>query len=218
MAPEFEDLPFFERPDLTPYLVHLTKNTKAENDRSAFENLVNILKTGKIRGSKNKKGKGFIKGTHPAACFMDVPFYALKYILNDKNSRPSKPRYEAFGVFVIKKNAYRKGCRPVLYLSNSELKKLCIPEDQWWRVVRFEASSDGWISWLHEREWRSEGDYPLSPKSGVLVKNSVYAEKLVRLLARDPEKFKVHPRAIIPLTILCQGLPQLPKNKKKKRK
>ena len=28
--PEFEDLPFFERPDLSPYLVHLTKNTRAE--------------------------------------------------------------------------------------------------------------------------------------------------------------------------------------------
>ena len=25
MRPEFEDLPFFERPNLTPYLIHLTK-------------------------------------------------------------------------------------------------------------------------------------------------------------------------------------------------
>lgn len=30
MHPEFEDLPFFERPDLTPFLIHLTKNTKGE--------------------------------------------------------------------------------------------------------------------------------------------------------------------------------------------
>ena len=85
-------------------------------------------------------------------------------------------------------------------------------------MVRFEASSDGWISWLHEREWRSKGDYPLSPKPGVLVRNSVYAEKLRKLLAKEPKKFKVHPRAIIPLTILCQGLPQLPKSEKKKGK
>ena len=28
--PEFEDLPFYDRPDLTPYLVHLTKNSKKE--------------------------------------------------------------------------------------------------------------------------------------------------------------------------------------------
>jgi hypothetical protein len=44
--------------------VHLTKNTKAENGRSAFKNLVKILRTGKILGSENKKGKGFIKGPH----------------------------------------------------------------------------------------------------------------------------------------------------------
>jgi hypothetical protein len=34
--PEFEDLPFFERPDLSPYLVHLTKNTRVDDDYSAY--------------------------------------------------------------------------------------------------------------------------------------------------------------------------------------
>ena len=63
MRPEFEDLPFFERPDLTPYLIHLTKNTKAD-DYSAYNNLVNILLTGKVWGSD--KEKGFIKSPHPA--------------------------------------------------------------------------------------------------------------------------------------------------------
>lgn len=42
---EFERLPFEERPDLTPYLVHLTKE---KNGRSAFGNLVKILKAGKV--------------------------------------------------------------------------------------------------------------------------------------------------------------------------
>ena len=46
--PDFEELPFFERLDLTPYLIHLTKNTKAKDDCSAFDNLVNILRTGRI--------------------------------------------------------------------------------------------------------------------------------------------------------------------------
>jgi hypothetical protein len=68
--PEFEDLPFYERPDLTPYLVHLTKNTKQEGGYSAFENLVNILQEGKIRASDSSKG--FIKGRRRATCFMDV--------------------------------------------------------------------------------------------------------------------------------------------------
>lgn len=216
MRPGFEDLPFFERPDLTPYLIHLTKNTKADDDYSAYNNLVNILLAGKIWGSE--KERGFIKGPHSAACFMDVPFYSLKYMLNDENSDPIDPRYEAFGVFVTKKHAYRKGCRPVLYLSDVEKMQLCIPQDELWRVVRFEASDNGWISWLHEREWRCKGDYELPPDAGVLVKNSGYAERLSLRLKKDGQKFKVHPRAIIPLTILCQGLPQLPSSEKKEKK
>ena len=216
MRPEFEDLPFFERPDLSPYLVHLTKNTMAEDDYSAYNNLVNILLTGRVWGSDTKKG--FIKGPRPAACFMDVPFYSLKYILNGENSDPVDPRYEAFGVFVTKKHAYRKGCRPVLYLSDAEKKQLSIPEDQLWRVVRFEADKNGWISWLHEREWRCLGDYPLPHDAGVLVKNSSYVERLNERIRKEPGKFKVRLRAIIPLTILCQGLPNLPRSLTNKRK
>jgi hypothetical protein len=211
MRPDFEDLPFFERPDLTPYLIHLTKNTEADDEYSAFENLVSILQTGEIWGSTKKKG--FVKGPHRAACFMDVPFHSLKYILNEENSNPKTPRYEAFGVFVTKKHAYKEGCRPVLYMSDAELKKLCVPKDELWRVVRFEAGNAGWISWLHEREWRCKGDYTLPSNAGVLVRNSTYVERLNKRLREEPKEFKVHPRAIIPLTILCQGLPQLPKAK-----
>jgi hypothetical protein len=61
MLPGFEDLPFYDRPDLTPYLIHLTKNTKEADGFSAFDNLVSILKTGRISGSS--PGKGFIKGS-----------------------------------------------------------------------------------------------------------------------------------------------------------
>ncbi len=102
---------------------------------------------------------------------MDVPFVSLKYILNKKNAAPDNPRYEPFSVFVTKKYAYDKGCRPVLYLSNKEVKALGIPDDELWRVVRFEVTDRGWISWLQEREWRCKGDFilPKNP-SGVLVR------------------------------------------------
>jgi hypothetical protein len=215
--PEFEDLPFFERPDLTPYLIHLTKNTKADDDFSAFQNLISILQAGKIWGSDKKKG--FVKGPHSAACFMDIPFHSLKYVLNEKNSQPSKPRYEAFGVFVSKKHAYQKGCRPVLYLSGTEQTQLRIPKDELWRVVKFEAKDKGWISWLHEREWRCKGSFRLRPDAdiGVLVKSPFYAEKLSQRLHDDYDEFKIHPRTIIPLTVLCQGLPQLPRSPRTKK-
>lgn len=205
--PEFEDLPFYERPDLTPYLIHLTKNTQADDGFSAFGNLVNILKCGEIWASKTHKG--FIKGPRGATCFIDVPFAALKYVLNPRNTDPSNPRYEPYGVFVTKKYAYGAGCRPVLYLSNAEVKRVGIPRDELWRVVRFEVSDNGWISWIHEREWRCRGDFSLPHNPfGVLVSNVRAAEKLTTLIEKKPDSFQAKPRSIIPLSVVCQGLPK----------
>lgn len=205
--PDFKDLPFRERPDLTPYLVHLTKNTRAEDEYSAFDNLVNILRYGEIWESSEK---GFIKGPQGATCFMDIPFIGLKYLLNKENTNPEHPRYEPFGVIVTKKYAYRHGCRPVLYLSNEEVGQLGIPRNELWRVVRFEVGDDGWISWLHEREWRCKGNFALpTGLLGALVHNVRYAEKLRGIIEKSSKQFRSKPRSIIPLDVLCQGLPQL---------
>lgn len=202
--PAFRELPFRERPDLTPFLIHLTKNTKSTDEFSAFDNLVSILKNGEIWASN---AKGFIKGGCEAACFMDVPLLSLKYILNHENADPDDPRYEPFGVLVHKLNAYKKGCRPVLYLSSEEQYDLKIPKAEQWRVVRFELSEEGCISWVHEREWRFPGAYPL-PKTflAALVKDTKHAMELATLIAKTPGKFKALPQSIIPLSIACQGL------------
>lgn len=42
---------------------------------------------------------------------------------------------------------------------------------------------------------------------GVLVRNAADAEELQEKIQKSPEKFKVKPRSIIPLTVICQGLP-----------
>jgi len=193
--PKFEELPFYERPDLTPYLIHLTRES---NEATAFENLVNILQTGRIHGSTKKKG--YIQGPWSAVCLMDIPFVSLKYVFDRK--------YEPYGVFLTKKHAYEKGCRPVLYLSNSEKLRLKIPKDEWWRIVRFDVDEEGWISWLHEREWRCKGDLKL-PRNpyGVLVRNADDAKKLQKMIQKSAGKFKVKPRSFIPLSVICQGLP-----------
>jgi hypothetical protein len=199
--PDFEELPFSERPDLTPYLIHLTRRSK---NATAFENLVNILRTGKLKGSRRS---GYIKGPNKAACFMDVPFYSLKHILNKSNTDETTLRYEPYGIFCTKKIAYERGVRPVLYLSNQEVSDLKIPGEELWRVVRFEVDDAGWISWLHEREWRVKGDFKVPTRPyGVLVHTPKEAEELLELLATEPEKFKVRPKSVIPLTVLCQGL------------
>jgi hypothetical protein len=202
--PTFNELPFNARPDLTPYLLHLTKNTTADDQCSAFDNLVNILQTGKIWGSDTKKG--FIKGPSRAACFMDVPFACLKYVLTPENSDPEHPRYEAYGVAITKVFAYHQGCRPVLYLSDVETKAIGIPDEELWRVVRLEVNNNKWISWLHEREWRSKGNFRIPKDVVVLVESARDSLKLQKLIRDNPKTFKCAPRSIIPLNVVCQGL------------
>ncbi len=94
----------------------------------------------------------------------------------------------------------------MLYLSDEEKGKLRIPTDELWRVVRFEEKEGGWISWLHEREWRCKDALKL-PNSvpSVLVRNPLEARKLAKVLERDPE-FKCRPLSIIPLSVVSQGL------------
>ena len=140
---------------------------------------------------------------------MDVPFSALKYVLNPRDSNPENPRYEPYGIVVTKKFAYKYGCRSVLYLSNKETRELGIPRDGLWRVVRFEVTDEGWISWLHEREWRCRGSFevPANPQV-VLVKSMREVEKLNDLIQENPDDFASIPRSIVPLTIICQGLPK----------
>ena len=198
-------LPFSVRPDLSPFLVHLTRTSKSKDGFTAFQNLVSILLTGEIFGSKREPG--FIKGSTPASCFMDVPLGSLKYVLNAQNTNPSHPRYGPYGVVISKEYAYKHGCRPVLYLSNKELDTLNIPSELW-RVVRLEAVDGTGINWLHEREWRCKGSFKMpSSFRAVLVKTPREAQKLQEVLENKPSKVRARPLSVIPLTVLCQGLP-----------
>jgi hypothetical protein len=63
--PQFDDLPFNQRPDLSPYVIHLTKNTKASDGYTAYDNLVSILEDGRVWASA--PSKGFIKGPNGAS-------------------------------------------------------------------------------------------------------------------------------------------------------
>jgi hypothetical protein len=201
--PEFKKLPFNERPHLMPYLIHLTRGSISENNRSAFDNLMKILRDGKIRGN----AKGCIKGPYSACCFMDVPFASLKYVLRRSKKDTRAPSYEPYGLFVQKQYAYKKGARPVLYLSNDEMEDLSVPGEARWRVVRLDVKSGNWISWLHEREWRCLGDFCLPKRfSGVLVKTLDEVEELYRVIENSPNRYKVFPRCILPLDVICQGL------------
>lgn len=213
MGIEYLELPFRSRPDLTPYLIHLTRNTEEQNGNSAYDNLLSILKTGKIWGSNYK---GYIKGKgNTAACFMDIPFFSLKYVLNQEKSSDINPRYEPYGIFIEKNLAYEKGIRPVSYLSNEEKEILKIPEQELWRVVRLEVHNNDWISWVHEREWRCQGDFDLPQKErknkenfklGVLVKSFEDVIRLQKDIRKKSNNIFVDISVILPLDIICQGL------------
>jgi hypothetical protein len=103
--------------------------------------------------------------------------------------------------------AYKQhDCRPVMYLSRTEMRKLEIPTPELWRVVRLEASDKGWISWLHEREWRCEGDFDLPEDPGVLVPDEMAVKHLQNRILEAPKSFACKPRCILPLNVICQGL------------
>ncbi len=197
-------LPYLERPDLSPFLVHLTK---AGDGCTAYDNLINIIESGTIRGSDNSAG--YIKGPYPATSFMDIPLSSLKYVLNTINTKSPSPRYGPCGIVISKEDAYSQGARPVLYLSNPEINEMGITDDHLWRVVIFEGVINGSIGWLHEREWRIKGDYSLTQPLAVLVKDCNQAKRLNRKINSSPRSFTSIPQSIIPLDILCQGLPFL---------
>ncbi len=141
---------------------------------------------------------------------MDIPLSSLKYVLNSDNTKKENPRYEPYGILLTKNLAYQKGCRPVIYLSNSELKALAIPDEELWRVVRLDGLDGAEVNWTHEREWRCKNELvlPRNPHA-VFVKNTSEAKRLRDLIAEDPKGFKAKPSSILPLTILCQGLPYM---------
>jgi len=185
--------PYWVRPDLTPYLIHLTRS---DDDHSALSNLVNILKAGTIFGTGEKK-----KGGIESVSFMDVPFIALKYICTEENIK----RYEPYGIIVSKTFAYKNNVRPVLYLSSKELNQAVkVPKKEHWRVVSFQK---GMVDWAHEREWRCRGDFKL-PKEplGILVKTVEDAATITTRLHKVAKNFKSIPNSIIPLELVCQGL------------
>lgn len=194
---KLKELPYYERPDLTPYLIHLTKRRTKED--KALDNLIHIIHDGVINGTTS-----YVKHSDSktkVACFMDVPFAALKYVCAAKNAG----RYEPYGIVVQKRKVYEQKGRPVLYLSNDECDELDIPRHERWRVVAFEhdPENDTWIDWQHEREWRCPKQFDLENTPFIALVKTVDE---VKELQRRIEKSKCVPLTIIPLAVICQGI------------
>jgi hypothetical protein len=196
-----KELPYYERPDLTPYLIHLTKGSDSQ---SALKNLVSIIRSGVIEGTDSFVTGAAQKSGVKAACFMDVPFAALKYVCSSKNEE----RYQSYGVAVRKRDVYRQEGRPVLYLSKEEREDLKIPAKQMWRVVtlEYDEETDNWIDWQHEREWRCPDEFDLKMAPFIaLVKSVKDVQTLQDKIVGERDRFRCVPLSIIPLAVICQG-------------
>ena len=64
----------------------------------------------------------------------------------------AKVRYVGVGLMFNKVYAYQRGGRPVVYEDTERAKDL-LPEDEWWRIVRYNLTDEeNIIDWTHERE------------------------------------------------------------------
>jgi hypothetical protein len=82
-----------------------------------------------------------------------------------------------------------------------------IVDDFLWRVVRLEVGKTGWISWLHEREWRVRDDFELpSNPIAALVHTPKEVMRLLKILLGNPKAFSAKPQCILPFRVICQGL------------
>jgi hypothetical protein len=139
-----------------PMLTHFTRASAAA---SAFDNLVTILREGKVRA-----GTRMVRGSRPVVCLCDAPIGELRQLLVRANRR----RYEPFGLALERRYAFRMGARPVLYMPAADAERIIAP-DEHWRVVTLDLEREPPLDWTFEREWRLPGDLLLPPNGAVAL-------------------------------------------------
>ena len=170
------------RSDLSSQLVHLTRSSEIDGKRVSPVNvLIQILLEGRISGSTTESG--FICGDIPASCFQDVPVYSLSQNIRSEEQyrqevEGAKVRYVGVGLMFPKPYVFEMGGRPVIY-EDTEKAKAMLPEDEWWRIVKFNLSdNENIVDWTHEREWRVPGGFDFDLDQATVLLPSPYAYKL----------------------------------------
>lgn len=193
------------RSDLSSQVVHLTRGTEINGTKiGPVDVLVSILKDRRIRGSTTDKG--FITGDIPATCFQDVPLFSIcENIHSEEQYRAAVPdakvRYMGVGVMFSKPYVFARGGRPVIYETSDKAKSI-LPEDEWWRIVRFDLNDDqNFIDWTHEREWRVPGsfDFDIEEATVVLPNNFGYKRFLKQCREVEDEDIVESIRGIVSL-------------------
>ena len=178
------------RSDISSQVIHLTRSTEIEGKKvGPVDILVKILEEGRIKASTTDSG--FICGDIPATCFQDAPLYSLAQNIHTeeqyrKDNEEAKTRYVGVGVMFPKPYVFRRGGRPVIYETTDKAKAM-LPEDEWWRIVRFDLNRDDEIiDWTHEREWRVPGDFEFDlSEATLLLPNKFGYDRFLKMCAED---------------------------------
>ncbi len=120
------------REDLSDYLFHFTKGNNAR------EILKKIIEEREVVDIKNR---GYI-------CFSETPLTMVASMFNYFNQW-EEPMYAPYGIGIRKEYLHGLGGRQVVYYDPND--KICIPEGDRWRWVRYEPGEYD-FTWL--REWR----------------------------------------------------------------
>jgi hypothetical protein len=122
----------------------ITHFTRRSAGGDAMDNLVAILRTGVIRGSRR-----MVRTKRAVVCLFDTPLSELNRLLVRNNRR----RYEPFGIAMDKRYAFAMGARPVIYMPWPEASEM-LDEQELWRVVAIDLDQTPPLDWTFEREWR----------------------------------------------------------------
>lgn len=139
-------------------------------DAYAISVLKKILHDGIIKtGWSFRKEKPTIYGPKSAACFTEMPLYAL---IEYSKSRNNENFIEPYGIAFMKEELFEAGARPVIYglskrhsesvkgdknfgIGLRTLSSNCgIGLDEMYRYVYTNIRTSRRIDWTHEREWR----------------------------------------------------------------
>jgi len=141
-----------------------------EPDAYAFSVLKKILHDGIIKtGWSFRNQMPTIYGPKSAACFTEMPLYALIEYAKNRNDKES---IEPYGIAFIKEEIFEAGARPVIYGLSGKHKESKENEENYgiglrtlavecgigikemYRYVYTSIKRQKRIDWTHEREWR----------------------------------------------------------------
>ena len=178
------------RDDISPFLVHLTRdNSESHPDgKSARKNLVSIYNTERVRATGHhclysheiRKLSTEIENKCKVTCFTEVPLSQLGKVVRDIPGR--KIKLEPYGLVFSKKTLVAAGAQPAIYVNSypgftrhraayREMFNVAKkdPSSKFWEILPFVNVMNEKHDFAWEREWRVLGEFKFDRRNLVCV-------------------------------------------------